>query len=912
MRDKVLVRDLAASGTIGNIYDIALHLCMDESARNDLGGRLGASWCLRAPLAAPISGAVRDGWGNGWLGLEAGGGSQPSAEASDVWPDLGEPLLESRMGPRLEAGRAAGSRRNQVLMAAVFGAINSVVAIPAMISFTAIIYQDEVYEAYLPQLAKLAFLSSAVHQTVFLLSSTLPFAVGQVQDVGLIFLSAMASSIAARCAAQDLPVKVALGTSLGTQAIATLFVGLFIIVVGKLRLASLVQYVPLPVVGGYLGYVGFFCFLAGVSLATGVQVRQVQHLWELWAVGPLQKLGMAVAGTAAMAASMHVTHHPLSLPLMLLLIPAAFYAVLLGAGISLQQARDAGWVAHLQGGHQSWRFWEIYELYNVQNWTFDGWYFPAMLRQLPTLFPLFFVVAFGSSMDVAAISQEMNGAELDYDTELLTVGYSNLATAMVGAPMTGSYIFSQTVFSLRSGVTSRANGLVVAISEFFLFAAPFSALPYLPSFYFGSLMMLIGWEIISDWLLASYRKGVWRWASGRALSWQRCHLPSSYARVHVTAFTLVPSRSSTMRPFQQRAVLELFSQRMAAVALSGYIFFGSAITISKRVLEVAQALLEAQGAEGGDGALRSSKAGPGTSWFTEVGRGRVAAALAAAPRLVILDFRNVDGLDATAARTFGSLATSLHSRGAGMLVTHVRKRTMQRLLAAHGVVPYVAPPSGAQAGLQEGSGAALLFPTMDSALETCEETFLAIACQYRLCAPATTSMSLAEILRSHLETPKVLLFGTRVDYGRTAATLMNYMQRFEYSEKDVLFRPGDPADDLYIVEEGTIRVQMDFLGTEMAAVELPEELTAPPAYRYFNMGPASIVGDMDFFLQRPRSFMAVCASRCRLLRMGREAFNRLALQAPQALIVLQAILLCSASLNETHALEVLERSSLPR
>jgi hypothetical protein len=34
---------------------------------------------------------------------------------------------------------------------------------------------------------------------VFIFSSTLPFAVGQVQDVGLIFLSAMASSIAARC-----------------------------------------------------------------------------------------------------------------------------------------------------------------------------------------------------------------------------------------------------------------------------------------------------------------------------------------------------------------------------------------------------------------------------------------------------------------------------------------------------------------------------------------------------------------------------------------------------------------------------------------------------------------------------------------------------------------------------------------
>ena len=38
---------------------------------------------------------------------------------------------------------------------------------------------------------------------------------------------------------------------------------------GTLKLASLVQYVPLPVVGGYLGYVGYFCFASGASVATG-------------------------------------------------------------------------------------------------------------------------------------------------------------------------------------------------------------------------------------------------------------------------------------------------------------------------------------------------------------------------------------------------------------------------------------------------------------------------------------------------------------------------------------------------------------------------------------------------------------------------------------------------------------------
>ncbi len=45
-------------------------------------------------------------------------------------------------------------------------------------------------------LAKAVVLSAAVHQCVFSWRSTLPFAIGQVQDAGLIFLSKMATDVA--------------------------------------------------------------------------------------------------------------------------------------------------------------------------------------------------------------------------------------------------------------------------------------------------------------------------------------------------------------------------------------------------------------------------------------------------------------------------------------------------------------------------------------------------------------------------------------------------------------------------------------------------------------------------------------------------------------------------------------------
>ncbi len=57
-------------------------------------------------------------------------------------------------------------------------------------------------------------------------------------------------------------------------------------------------------------------------------------------------------------------------------------------------------------------------------------------------------------------------------------------------------------------------------------------------------------------------------------------------QVLVTAFTVVPSRSGAVRTFEQRTVLEQFNPRCVAVSLSGYIFFGSSVKISDKVLEV--------------------------------------------------------------------------------------------------------------------------------------------------------------------------------------------------------------------------------------------------------------------------------------------------------------------------------------
>ena len=74
-----------------------------------------------------------------------------------------------------------------------------------------------------------------------------------------------------------------------------------------------------------------------------------------------------------------------------------------------------------QGDEDSGPFWEIYSLYNIHDLSFKGIYWAVMPCQIPTALALFFVVAFGSSLDVAAIQQD-SPEPLDYNRELVTVG----------------------------------------------------------------------------------------------------------------------------------------------------------------------------------------------------------------------------------------------------------------------------------------------------------------------------------------------------------------------------------------------------------------------------------------------------------------------------------------------------------
>lgn len=66
----------------------------------------------------------------------------------------------------------------------IYAFVNSIMCIPCLYGYAAVIFAHDVYQPHINALSKLVILSSVVHQICFTCLSTLPFAIGQVQDAG--------------------------------------------------------------------------------------------------------------------------------------------------------------------------------------------------------------------------------------------------------------------------------------------------------------------------------------------------------------------------------------------------------------------------------------------------------------------------------------------------------------------------------------------------------------------------------------------------------------------------------------------------------------------------------------------------------------------------------------------------------
>jgi CRP-like cAMP-binding protein len=99
--------------------------------------------------------------------------------------------------------------------------------------------------------------------------------------------------------------------------------------------------------------------------------------------------------------------------------------------------------------------------------------------------------------------------------------------------------------------------------------------------------------------------------------------------------------------------------------------------------------------------------------------------------------------------------------------------------------------------------------------------------------------------------------------ARTASTT-SYRQHLSRRAGEELFALGSASDCLWVLECGAVTCRVDFTQSTVASRAqmhaLPPDTRPHYAERRLTYGPGSIVGELDFFLQRPRRCWQALAS----------------------------------------------------
>ena len=685
----------------------------------------------------------------------------------------------------------------RLLTALISGILNGAMEVALAVSFAALVFSGEL-SPHLSRGVGLALFSATAGTAIVALLSSYYGSLSAPQDVPAAIVALAAATVAAAIAPEAQFATVAVLVTL-----TTLTAGLIFLLLGALRLTGLVRFLPYPVIGGFLAGTGWLLFVGGIGMMAG-RPFAFDGLGELLAASMLVKwLPGVVAGVLIFFLAERVHHH-LFLPAAILAVLVVFYLVAFLRGAGPAELSAGGW---LLGPFPSGGIWRPI---GPAEWAQVEW--SAVWPQLPNLLAVVGISAIALLLNATGLELSLR-RDLDLNREMRASGWANLVAGL-GGGFVSYHALSLTMLNARLGATGRLSGLAVAAvcGVALLFGG--AALGLLPKLVFGALLVYLGLSFLWEWVVAAFRRlpridyaivlGI------LAIIAAVGFLPGVAVGViaAVAMFVVNYSRSSVVkheldgtsfssrviRHPQARALLAEVGQQAYYLQLQGYIFFGTAY-----------GLLEAV-------------------------RARVRRTTT---RHVVLDFRQVIGLDSTALLSFDKLRQL--ARDGGFSLTFA------------GLSPALREQFG-QGGLSEATDGLRFAPNLDWAAEWVED-------QLCLMADDGGERSLDESLQAIVP-------------GQATARLVGYLERRVVAPGAYLMRQGDAPDVLYFIESGQVTAQLEQPGRELVRLE--------------TMRGGRIVGELGFYLGTQRSAAVVADQPTVAYVLSQETLARMERDDPAA------------------------------
>lgn len=646
----------------------------------------------------------------------------------------------------------------------------------------------------------LLFLTTCVVMLMVAWSSSLPFVVAGADSNSTGILALMVGGIWTSMQGADGTPEQALATVLAAVALSTVLVGVFLTALGAARRGSLVQFVPFPVVGGFLAGTGYLLWDGAFGILTG-------HGFNADVLASLSQLHWLTVVPALMVAvgmlglpGRRFTH-PAVLPLTLAAACMVFFAGTWASGISVRQARALGWMfepLHLSGFQTP-----LTLSPSMIDWGVIAGHYSEFLALVAVMTLTILLNATGIGLATRR--------DVDFNHELRSAGIANIVNGVLGG-VVGCQSLSRSLLNHQFGTRNRLACVLAALMCLICAVFFLPAIAYFPKPVLAGLLIGLGGVLLNEWLLKSRHRlsrgdyllivlilGVIAWSGfvpGVALGIVvACVLfVIDYSRVSCVKmeFTGVALHSRLERPMEANALLRQHGERVFGICLQGFLFFGSANQMVNRVREQLHLPRE----------------------------------------FIIIDFRHVQGLDASTSQSFVKLSQVCEQHRTTLILTGVSDdiRLPISRASVHGQAPRE-------------------FADLDAALEWVENRILAEG------AEAHPGNELRASLEEYFD-------------QRELTSLFARMETIELEADTLLFTRGEIGDCMYFIEQGQVSISL-MLGDGKRM-------------RLRSFGSATIVGEMALYSGQKRTADVVTDRRTVVHKLSMSRLRQLERDDPSA------------------------------
>ncbi|MBE9008996.1 SLC26A/SulP transporter family protein [Pseudanabaenaceae cyanobacterium LEGE 13415] len=636
-----------------------------------------------------------------------------------------------------------------VLANIIAGAIMGLLTVTSAVAFGALIFTGEL-EPYLPFGIGLFLFSSVIISGVITALSSFPPIVATIAEVTVPIFSLIARQIVA--AMPDAPVEQKLLTVVATLVVNSFVTGAIFLGLGWFRLGSFVRFIPYPVVGGFLAGIGALLFNAALQSVSGLNLQpfSIANFFELnvfWQWFP----------AALFAAAMFILPQRINsvfvYPTIILGSVAIFYAALSVTGISIADATNRGWLLGSVPSGGLYHF-ETFNALQQANWN-------VIAQQIPTLGALWLISAIALLLHANGI-ELVASRDLDLNRELRAAGLASFI-AGIGGGIGGFPSAGENALSYQLGARGRLVGGIIAGLCLAMMIGGATLLSLFPNFILIGMPLLITVEFFNEWLYEAWFKFAradyaiivlivlvtvtvgFLQAFVVGLGAAIVLFVINYSRLTVTRRTSSGAfhHSNVLRTSEELEILESQGEQAYIVELQGLIFFGTANKLLNQV------------------------------------RDRIHNEQLPPVHYVILDFRLVSGLDASAVLSFAKLNQVARQKQIHLIYTHLSKQAKERLKQGD--------------CLEEDDPFCHVFADLDRGLEWYEQQVL-----LQQSIPEDRSQSPKTALAAHL----------KADFSDPSQVdrLMDYLEVCELAEGEYLFHQGDPYNGLFFVASGQVSV----------------------------------------------------------------------------------------------------------